>query len=121
MGPLQDNRADHVSAIAILHRRTAVQDWSEENVRRLGPLKALRVALRADSEGTVPEGETLYVTVLPTLSETADSDLNLRSRQIAAARGPCYERRLLSPVRISLMRISGCSKAAKCPPLSASP
>jgi hypothetical protein len=70
-GPLQDNRADHVSAIAILHRRTAVQDWSEENVRRLGPLEALRVALRADSEGTAPEGETLYVTVLPTLSETA--------------------------------------------------
>jgi len=34
---------------------------------------------------------------------------------------PCYARRLLRPVRISLIRISGCSKAAKCPPLSASP
>ncbi|MGH9054494.1 MAG: hypothetical protein ACRDYY_01290 [Acidimicrobiales bacterium] len=33
----------------------------------------------------------------------------------------CYERRLLRPVRISLIRISGCSSAAKCPPLSASP
>ena len=32
-------------------------------------------------------------------------------------RRPCYERRLLRPVRISLIRISGCSKAAKCPPL----
>jgi hypothetical protein len=43
----------------------------------------------------------------------------------ARARGrggrPCYERRLLRPVRISLIRISGCSRAAKCPPLSASP
>jgi hypothetical protein len=37
------------------------------------------------------------------------------------AGGRCYERRLRSPVRISLMRISGCSRAAKCPPLSASP
>jgi hypothetical protein len=36
-------------------------------------------------------------------------------------RRPCYERRLLRPVRISLIRISGCSKAAKCPPLLASP
>ena len=33
----------------------------------------------------------------------------------------CYGRRLLRPVRISLIRISGCSKAAKCPPWSASP
>jgi hypothetical protein len=70
-GPLQDNRADHVSAIAILQRRTAAQDWSEENVCRLGPLEALRVAVRAHREGTVPEGETLYVTVLPTLSRKA--------------------------------------------------
>ena len=31
------------------------------------------------------------------------------------------ERRVRRPVRISLTRISGCSKAAKCPPLSASP
>jgi hypothetical protein len=34
---------------------------------------------------------------------------------------PYYERRLLRPVRISLIRISGCSKAAKCPPFLASP
>jgi hypothetical protein len=33
---------------------------------------------------------------------------------------PRYERRLLRPVRISLIRISGCSRAAKCPPLLAS-
>ena len=31
------------------------------------------------------------------------------------------ERRVRVPVRISLTRISGCSKGAKCPPLSASP
>jgi hypothetical protein len=31
------------------------------------------------------------------------------------------ERRVRRPVRISLTRISGCSKAAKCPPLPASP
>ncbi|GAA1085003.1 hypothetical protein GCM10009579_01790 [Streptomyces javensis] len=33
----------------------------------------------------------------------------------------CQERRVRRPVRISLTKISGCSKAAKCPPLSASP
>ena len=33
----------------------------------------------------------------------------------------CYGRRLLRAVRISLIRISGCSRAAKWPPLSASP
>jgi hypothetical protein len=70
-GPLQDGRADHVSAIVILHRRTAEQQWAEENVRRLGPAEALRAAIRAEREGTVPEGETLYVTVLPTQSATA--------------------------------------------------
>ncbi len=47
-GPLQDNnRADHVSAIAILQRRTPEQQWAEENVRRFGPLEALRVGARA--------------------------------------------------------------------------
>jgi len=70
-GPLQAGRADHVSAIVILHRRAAEQQWAEENVRRLGPVEALRVAIRAEREGTVPEGETLYVTVLPTQSPTA--------------------------------------------------
>jgi hypothetical protein len=38
-----------------------------------------------------------------------------------AALGAHPERRLLRPVRISLVRISGCSKAAKCLPLSAAP
>lgn len=70
-GPLQDNRADFVSAIAILQRRTAEQEWADDNVRRLGPLEALRVAIRAEREGLVPEGETLYVTLLPTLSARA--------------------------------------------------
>lgn len=70
-GPLEANRADYVSTVAILHRRTAEQEWADENVRRLGPVEALRVAARAEQEGTVPEGETLYVTVLPTLSPTA--------------------------------------------------
>jgi AcrR family transcriptional regulator len=41
-------------------------------------------------------------------------------RPVHAGRS-CYERRLLSPVRISLIRTPGCSSAAKCPPLSASP
>lgn len=70
-GPLEGGRADHVSAIVILHRRTAEQQWAEENVRRLGPVEALRVAIRAEREGTVPEGETLYATVLPTEAATA--------------------------------------------------
>jgi len=34
---------------------------------------------------------------------------------------PCYERRLLRPMRISLIRRSGCSRAAKWPPFSVSP
>jgi hypothetical protein len=72
-GPLEGGRADHVSAIVILHRRTAEQQWAEENVRRLGPVEALRIAIRAERERTVPEGETLYVTVLPTQSATAVS------------------------------------------------
>jgi hypothetical protein len=70
-GPLENNRADHVSAIVILHRRTAEQEWAEDNVRRLGPLEALRAAIRAEREGTTPRDETLYVTVLPAASPAA--------------------------------------------------
>ena len=71
-GPLARNRADHVSAVVILERRTAAQDWAEENVRQhKNPLDALLAAFRADEEGTVPEGERLFVTVLPTISTSA--------------------------------------------------
>jgi hypothetical protein len=70
-GPLEGNRADHVSAVVILHRRTAAQELATENVRRWGPMRALLAAARLDEEGTVPEEETLYVTVLPTLSAIA--------------------------------------------------
>jgi hypothetical protein len=35
------------------------------------PLDALLAAFRAEEEGTVPTGERLFVTVLPTLSATA--------------------------------------------------
>jgi hypothetical protein len=71
-GPMARGRADHISAVAILERRTAAQDWAEENVRRhRNPLDALLAAFRADEEGTVPEGERLFVTVLPTISASA--------------------------------------------------
>lgn len=68
-GPLENRRADHVSAVAILRRRTAEQEWAEDNVRRLGPLEALRVAVEAEREGTVPAGETVFVTLIPAQSE----------------------------------------------------
>jgi hypothetical protein len=53
----------------------------------------------------------------------SDALVSRRARVVPDRRagGRCYERTLRSPVRISLMRISGCSRAAKCPPLSASP
>jgi hypothetical protein len=70
-GPLQDNRADHISAVAILHRRTAAQEFAEENVRRWGPLRAMVMAARADKQQSAPDGETLCVTVLPTQSAVA--------------------------------------------------
>jgi hypothetical protein len=58
--------------VAILERRTAAQDWAEENVRQhKNPLDALLAAFRADEEGTVLDGERLFVTVLPTSSTSA--------------------------------------------------
>ena len=70
-GPLESHAADHITAIAILRRRTEEQRWAEENVRRLGPLEALRVAVEAEREGTVPQGETIFVSLLRTESPTA--------------------------------------------------
>lgn len=71
-GPLAGNRADHVSAVAILGRRSAAQDWAEEKVRAYeDPADALAASLQAEADGTLPEGERLFMTVLPTVSAAA--------------------------------------------------
>lgn len=45
---------------------------AQENVRsHKNPLDALLAAFRAEEEGAVPEGERLFVTVLPTISTRA--------------------------------------------------
>jgi hypothetical protein len=74
----------------------------------------IRQARRLFDRQSVHVGAHQHDRAVPVLQNTDHARRADRS-------GPGYGRRLLSPVRISLIRISGCSKAAKCPPLSASP
>jgi pimeloyl-ACP methyl ester carboxylesterase len=70
---------------------------------------------------TIPgTGHDLALSTTAPLTDAAMLAWSLTTTAPCSARWR-QARRVRRPVRISLTRISGCSRAAKCPPLSASP